>query len=684
MSTDTTSKTSDPVDTSKNINDASLYKKEDNENINERDFDVPSNGLDEDFDEVVKVENEDELDFNSNNLGTMNSDAENLVNEGFSVNNDQNSNLKPIRSDENDLNEITNQNNTPKPISPQQLENDSSADCTLDSCVSDSNTLPKEPKEKIVTEEPNEHTQTNLQLPIVEEIDDSKKESINNMPQNSNPVSLQNHNNIIGVQDTNFTEELNEESSHVQKSDNLPNTQELSNLENLNTSLNESINNIIPQNSEATVNLQNDNNVTEESNVENIDQQQSSHLNFTEQLSDVKNIDNKIHESIDKTVSQSSNVESVLNNDDTKEMYTDGSHQQLNEAIPLPQNLPKLQENYDLKELTNKIAVQVTDTVVDLKDSHEDTKELNETVQHENMSFIPIQEANDVINKQGDEDDMPFLKEEKLEMKNESDIDNILLNNTSIINNIEKQSHISNNINPSEGYLPASPYPNLNNLSNGDSISSMSNNDPVVDNTTLSALSQNATENVSSPDYPTVDNEVETTEVLSEKSINQCTSENECSNPLDLDSTPKYDYENIQQQFKPENKVIPDQNVLESLESNNNEKSNEFETKNLVSSFGHPDSCSGVSCLKFKRNLDKSVKYPQPVPKQVDQDLTSHSTNTEIEEENQKKINEITDQSDVELNFLDHFQNWLSSPTLNSLDFLWHIFEKDSSEPYGT
>lgn len=615
----------------------------------------------------------------------MNSDAENLDNESFYVNSDQNLNLKPISSDENDSNELTNPNNTPKPISTQQLENDSSTDCTLDSCVSDPNILSKEPKENIVTEEPNEHTQTTQQLPIVEEIDDSKTESINNMPQNSNSVSLQNNNNVIGVQDTNFTEEFNMESSRVQKKDNSQITQELSSLENLNTSINESINNIIPQNSEASVNVQDANNVTRESNTVNVNQQQSSHLHFTQQLSDVNKIDNKIQESIDKTVPQSSNVESVLNNDNTKEVNTDESHQQLYEAIPPTQDSrkPIIEENGDLKELTNNIASQVADIVVDVKDNHENIEELNETVQHENMRIVRTQDTSDVINQQGDENDMPLLKEEKLEMKNESDIDNVLPNNTPIINNIEKQLHINNNINTSEGYLPASLNANLNNLSDVESIALMSNNGSVDDNTTHPALTQNATENVSSTDHPTVNDVVETTEVLNKKPINECTSENGCSNPSDSENIPKYGYENIQQQFNPENKVLLHENVLESLESNNNEKSNEFEPKNLVSSFGHPDACSGVSCLKFKRNVDKSVKYPQPVLKQVDQDLTLHSTNTEIEEENKKKNNEITDQSDAELNFLDHFQNWLSSPTLNSFDFLWHIFGKDSSEPYG-
>lgn len=612
----------------------------------------------------------------------MDSHAENLVNESHSVNSDQNSNLKPVSSDENNLNEITNQNNAPKPISPQQLENDSSTDCTLDSCESDSNTLPKEPKENIVTEEPTEDTQTTQQSPVVEELNNSKKEPINNMPQNSDLASLKNNNNIIDKQDSNLTQEFNTESPHVQKSDNSQITQELFSLENLNTSINESINNIIPQNSEDTVNLQDANNVTKESITENVHEQHSSHLHFTQQLPIVKKIDGEIHESIDETAPQNSNVDSVLNNYVPKEVNTDGSHQQLYENIPLTQVLPKLEENGDLKELTNKIAVQVTDTVVDLKDNHEDIEEISETIQHENIRIVSTQDNSNKVNQQDDKNDLPLLKEEKLEIKNESDID-FLSNNTPIINNIEKQSHIGNNINASGGYLPASLNTSLNNLSYVEPIALMSNNGSVDDNENHSALLQNATENVSSTEYPTVNNVVETTEVLNTNSINQCSSENGCSNSLDLDSTSKYGYENIQHQFKPENNILPRENVVESSEFNNNEKSNEFEAKSLVSSFGHPDACSGISCLKFKRNIDKSVKYPPPVPKQVDQDLTLDSTNTEIEEKNKKKISEITDQSDVELNFLDHFQNWLSSPTLNSFDFLWHIFRIDSSEHCG-
>lgn len=479
--------------------------------------------------------------------------------------------------------------------------------------------------------------------------------TINDISQNSNTVDLQ---------DTNFTKEFNTVSSHVQNSDDSQITQQSLSLEGLNVSVNKSNDSEIPQNFEATVNLQD--NVLKESNTKNNYQQQNTDVHFAQQSSSTKKLDDNINASMDKTVPQNTNEESTQNNDDIKEVNADLSHEELIKNIPSTQDLPKLEKNSVPTESTNKLTLQVTDTVVDLKDHLEGIEKFNETEIPTNTNIVHTQGTSNVVNQLGDKNDVPLLKEKKLEIKNESDIVNVLPNNASIANYTEKQPYISNNIISSEGYIPVSPNTSQNENSDVESITSMLNNGSVGDNTTHSAHLSNETENISSTQYPTVGDK-----------------ENGCSDSLDLDSTPKYDHENINYPYTSKNKVLPTENVQETLDFNNKEKSNEVEPKSLVSSFGHPDACSGISCLNFKRNVDKSIKFPHPVPKQVDQDLTSHSINTVLEEENKNIINEITDQSDEELNFLDQFQNWLSSPTLNSLSFLSHIFGKDSSEHNG-
>lgn len=197
-------------------------------------------------------------------------------------------------------------------------------------------------------------------------------------------------------------------------------------------------------------------------------------------------------------------------------------------------------------------------------------------------------------------------------------------------------------------------------------VSVTENNDSLTDHETTISDEVNAAEEISSL-----------------KPNNQCTLENGCSSLID--SAPKYDNENIQQQYKSENKVLPYEGVQKTMDSLDKEKAKDLDSQSIVMSFGHPETCSGISCLKFKRNVEKIIKPVQSlnaVPKQDDSDTNLHSENPDFE--HKIIVDEIiTEQSSVESSFFDCFQHWLSSPTLNSIEFLSGIFGDNSEESNG-
>jgi len=64
-----------------------------------------------------------------------------------------------------------------------------------------------------------------------------------------------------------------------------------------------------------------------------------------------------------------------------------------------------------------------------------------------------------------------------------------------------------------------------------------------------------------------------------------------------------YGYESNQNQYKPENKEFPSENVHKTMEFNNNEQLEEFVPKSFVASFGHQGSCSGAIAVLISNEI---------------------------------------------------------------------------------
>jgi len=700
-------KISDGNDTSEVLQDVSNKDTEQyDDKLNNETDSFPSD-YDNDIDESIEIESEEESDLDDNlvvNPSKIDSDvARNSVNEILSTNGVQILNSDPVDSDINYKAKTESQQNIHTSTSDQQLENNFSTECSLDSCVNGV-------KENIVTENSRskispvstddslqqiiDNIQITQQSTNLDKTDNSINESTNNLsPKNINSeVSLQDDNN-------NGTEEFISNSSYQEEIKQVKTTQEPSHLDNTDNSIKKSVN-MAPQIPNTDINLQDNNNETEMSNMNSHLQQESKPMQTVQQLpSEGEKIDVSIKKSVSiNTVQQDPNVVVNLkeNNNDTKELNMNSSHQAKSDEVETVQEVPSLEAktNVLIKESVSDAGSQNSNTVVIDNDG---TGQLNTSQQeYTNSDSLPaITEAdNQQVNNNYKQPPLLEKEKEKVEINNESEIsnDNVMPIGDNLKDEIIYQSVVSETkddipVLSNDHKEPESQNIQKDNLPNVES--NISNNDSADANTTNSSPLQeliNTAEIVTSNDYhTTVINEMDVTEVLNKKSIDQCTSA-ECLQSVD--NTPNRDYEIIKHQYNTENKELPYENIHKTMEYNNNEQLKEFVPKSFVASFGHPDTCSGVNCLNFKRNVEKIVKSPQPLnpaPKHLQSDEISHSTSIDYEKEIVKEniINEITDQSVVELSLLDHFHNWLSSPTMITIDFVWNIFSDNSSEYKG-
>ncbi|XP_060862835.1 putative leucine-rich repeat-containing protein DDB_G0290503 [Metopolophium dirhodum] len=697
-------KISDGNDTSEVLQDESNKDTEQYDDKLNNETDLFPSDYDNDIDESIEIESEDESDLVDNlvvNPSKIDSDvARNSVNEILSTNSVQILNSDPVDSDKNYKAKTISQQNIHTSTSDQQLENNFSTECSLDSCVNGvkENIVTENSKSKISpvsTDDSLQQIIDNIQITQqstnLDKTDNSINESTNNLsPKNINSeVSLQDDNN-------NGTEEFVSNSSYQQEIKHVKTTQEPSHLDKMDNSIKKSVN-MAPQISNTDINLQDNNNGTEMSNMNSHLQQKSKPIQTTQQLpSEGENIDVSIKKSVSINTAQQDPimvVNSKENNNDTKELNMNSSHQAKTDEVETVQKLPNVEAktNVLIKESVSGVGSQNSNTVVVDNDG---TGQLN-TFQQEytNSDSLPaITEAdNQQVNNNYKQPPLLEKEKENVEINNESEIlnDNVMPIEDNLKDEIIYQSVVSETkddipVLSNDHKEPKSQNIQKDNLPNVES--NISNNDSADANTTNSSPLQeliNTTEIVTSNDYhTTVINEMDVTAVLNKKSIDQCTSA-ECLQSVD--NTPNHDYEIINHQYNTENKELPYENIHKTMEYNNNEQLKEFVPKSFVASFGHPDTCSGVNCLNFKRNVEKLVKSPQPLnpaPKHLQSDEISHSANIDYEKEIVKEniINEITEQSVVELSLLDHFHNWLSSPTMITIDFVWNIFSDNSSE----
>jgi len=570
-----------------------------------------------------------------------------------------------INSDSVELEKVK-QNNT---TIPQKLENDSLTECHLGSCSKDiskhneniftSKTdnsyqqISKRNKADSLTEKSintnvissnlnvddlkddnidiktfnieNHDQQNNEQIAItkqranLEKTDNLMEESFNNTArQNSSTENLQNNNDI---------ENLNTKNSNQQRSDQFPN------IIKTDSPSKELINNAISPNSN-TVDLKDDNNDTKKFNIESYDQQNNKEIAITKHHTKLGKTDNVTEDSFNNITLQNSSTEN-LQSSDTENLNTESSNQQRSDQFPNTIETDNLS-----KESINNL-VPPNPNTVELQD--------NNNIEH----FTKIQ-----LQKNTKSGSLPEMTE----------VDNQQLDNSK---KIKVDFPIESN------YHKGPEFHNSHKEKVIANDESTTNNDSMDSNITHSSSLENINNNtdiVSSANYPTVDIEVDKT-VKNKNSIDQCTSESECEQSID--SITKHNYESISHQHKPENNVLPYKNNHVFMPG---PKSKEFEPKSFVSSFGHPDTCSGVNCLKFKRNTEKITKPLNSVTN-PDSDTTLHPINTNFEKQN--VIEEITEKSNEEFSFLDYFPNVLSFPIINSIDCLWNIFEKYSDEFNG-
>ncbi|XP_022172396.1 putative leucine-rich repeat-containing protein DDB_G0290503 [Myzus persicae] len=705
ISTDTDEtifKISDEIDTSEVLQDVNNKDTEQFDDKLNNETDSFSSDYDNDIDESIEIESEDESDLDDNlvqNPPKINNDVPiNSVNEILSTNSEQILNTDSVDSEKNFKAKTINQQNTHPSTSDQQLENHFSSECSLDSCV-------KGVKENIVTENSRssispvstddslqqiiDNVQITQQSPNLDKTDNSINESTNNLsPKNINSeVNLEDSNN-------NDTKEFTLDSSYQQEIEQVQITHESSHLDEADNLIQKSIY-VAPQITNIDINLQDINNSTEVPNINSSHQQINEPIQTTQQLpSEEKKIDVSAQKPVSSnTKLQDSNIVVDLkeNNNGTKELNMNSSYQPKSEEVQTAQELPSVEPetNILIQESVNVVGSQNSNTVVVNNDS---TEQLNKT-QPENINSDSLPAITEADNQQIDTNykQSPLLdkEKEKVEINYESEISND--DSMAIGDNLKDEIIYQPVVSETKDDIPIvsndpkehkSQNTHKDNLPNVES--NISNNDSADTNTTKSSPPQeliNETKIVPSNDYhTTVVNELDVTEVLNKNSVDQCTSAG-CLQSID--STPNHDDEIIQHQYNTENKELPYANVHKTMEYNDNEQLKEFVPKSFVASFGHPETCSGVNCLNFKRNVEKIIKSPQPlnpVPKHLHPNDISHSANIDYEKGKENIINEITEHSEVELSPLDKFQNWLSSPTMITIDFIWNIFGDNSSE----
>lgn len=595
------------------------------------------NDMDDDSIEIESEEDESNMDvaFVDNPLKMDSITAENLVNESSSVISNQNLNSDPVNPKNNNINEKINQDNT----NLQNLENDSSAECSLGSCVEETHTVKQEESIDNIspTNMDSSYQQNAINIPITQKLPnvENTDNSINNiMPHTSNVISSlsKNYN----------TEEVNIDSSHQQPSAHAPILQHLPHTEisHSGTVINVSSNSSVVSQNLNTVSVQNNDkmelNETEEQGIINSGLFQNT----------IKTVNQQGNNNI-KELSSLEKEDEFMKND-----IVDGNISPVN---PYIDNLPK----FDNPPIINEIPKQLENGLSETKNiSPESLNSYEEPESQNTLADDKISQSSALPEFLNESDIIPSTSYQEL-----LDIDK---NSTPIVLNNNKE--------------PESLKSLDDNLSNIDSTTLNNNlaDDKMIQSPALPTLT-NEIGDVPSSYQTTIGGEVDVTEILNEKSIDKCTPESGCLHSIDI---PKYSYESVQHQNNLENNN--DVNV-KTMEPDNNGGSKEFEPKSFVASFGHPDTCSGVSCLKFKRNVDKTIKIQssKPIPKQIDPDSTSHSVNTNLEKENQNTVVNLNEQSSIELSLFDHFQNWISSPTLNTIDFLWDIFGVNSKEYNG-
>lgn len=693
-------KINDEIDTSLVIQNLNKIDTEQYDDNLSNETDLISSEFDDEIDESIEIESEDESGLDDVLVqipsidSTDSSITKSAVNDILSTTSYQILNSGPVNSEKNYKSNID-QQNIHTLANDQQLENDSSIDCSSGSCV-------KEVNDKIVTDNsrsnispestddsPQEITQ---QSQILNTIDNSIKESTNNMlPANINSeVNLQDDNN------DNSTEEFILNTSYQQKIENEKNIQKSSHLDNTDNSIKKSVN-IVSQISDIDINLQHNNNGNEVLNM-NRSYQESKPIQTTQQLpSEEEKPDVSIKDSVNSDIPiQDSNTVVNLNeiSNGTKELNMNSSYQPKSEIEKTVQQLSTVEAKTNV--LINQSVSNIESPNSNTVEVKNDVTEQFNKIQQEFTNSDSLPAITEVDNQQVNNHNYiqsPLLEKKIVEINNENGIsnDNTMFIGENLKNEIIKEPVISettiidipelpnNHIEPKSYNIHKNNLPNVeSNISNNDST------DGNMENSSLSEELINATEIVPPNDYhTTVVNELDVTETLNKESIDQCTSTG-CLQSID--STKKYDYEGIQHQYKSENKELPSESIQKTMEFDNNEQLKEFVPKSFVASFGHPEACSGVSCLNFKRNLDKTVKSTQPlnpVPRILHPDEISHSTNIDYEKEKENIINKVTEQSQVELSFLDQLQNWLSSPSLITIDFVWNIFGDNTSEYNG-
>lgn len=703
-------KINDGIDTSEVLQDVINKDTEPyDDKLNNETDSFPSD-YDNDIDESIEIESEDESDIDDNldlNLSKIDSDvARDSVDDILSTNSVPILNSDSVDFEKNYIAKTLSQQNVHTSTSDQQLENNFSTECSLDSCVNGAkkNIVTENSRSKISsmsTDDSLQHIIDNIQITKqstnLDKTDNSINESTNNLlPKNiDSEVSLQNddynNNNING------TEEFISDSTNQQEIKHEKTAQEPSYIDKTDNSIKKSAN-MAPKISNIDIDLQDNNNGTEVTNMDSYHQHKSKPIQTTQQLPmEGEKIDVSIKKSISiNTTLQDSNVVVNLkeNINGTKELNTNDSYQPKSDEIETLQELPSIEANTNvlIKESVSGVGSQNFNTVVVNNDG---TGQLNKPQEkYTNSDSLPAITQADNQQVDNNNKQPPLLEKEKVEINNESEIsnDNIMPIGDNSNDEIIYQSVVSETkgdipVLSNDHKEPKSQSIQKDNLPNVES--NISNNDPADANSTNSSPLQeliNATEIVTSNDNHTkVVNELDVTEVLDEKSIDQCTSA-ECLQSIE--NTPNHDYEVIQHQYNTENKELPYENIHKTMEHKNNEQLKEFVPKSFVASFGHPDTCSGVNCLNFKRNVENIVKSPQPlnpVPKNLHPDEISHSVNIDFKKEIVKEniINEITEQSVEEFSLLDHFHNWLSSPTMFTIDFVWNIFSDNYSEYNG-
>jgi hypothetical protein len=638
----------------------------------------------EDIDDIIDIETEDEL----------NPDI--TTKQYESINTDQHFNFEPIEQ-QTDLNKKINQNNITQSTSPKNLENDVTKEYSLDPVKN--NKL----DEKLVTDEINNNisptnedslhsTKTdsipNASHQLFKNTNDNIKDTVNIQDTNNDTEKLKTSNTVNDSAnkresqvydnslDNNNTKEFISDSVHKKKTDFVPNTPHQ--VENSSDNIKDKAKTVSSQNSIKISEIQDNNNSKEI--IDETLQNNGSLENITQIDNQSVNDNSKQLSSTEEKIEIINEKDKIIKNNMSKDFNGDNLQDYnnisvINETLQISGSLKNITQTDNQSVNDNSKQLSSTEEKIEIINENNVSKDFNgDNLQdYNNISVISetlqiggyleniTQTDNQSVN---DNSNQLLFTEEKIEIMNENNIskdfngDNLQdYNNISVINEIQNQPDITKTEIDSESQ----------NISKDPSIKPITSNNDQISGKTSSSPTQDIMNTIEI--HPVIANK---------KEIDQCASEGGCSHSIE--SNQKYDIE----KSKLENKISSD-NVYENIKPNDNEQLKKYEPKSFVESFGHPDSCSGVKCLKFNRNLEKIIKPPpiNPTQKQANSDETSQSANIDFDVEKTNIINEVIEESHVELSFFDYFQNWISSPTTNSINFLWSIFGDYSNTHNG-